>query len=494
MLYEFKGYDGQIELYENKIVIKRKGSARFTRGFALGEKEIFLKSISGIQVKKPGMQAGYIQFIFSGSKEIKKKNIMDVAKDENTVMFQGGNQKYQEALELKRRIESLMNQPMEVQTVSKADELLKYKQLLDSGAITEDEFNNEKNRLLSSNIVSQDSMSFHQQTTEVNRPYNNGWKQSVPANSAISLNHTNKHSGKRNGMQAFAIVLLVLAAIYFLMTFANPSDSLSENDISETNSELMSEEQTAMSTESTEIELTREEKEFVEAFGCNAEQAKQMYSIFEEIGLTLSNADKVSRREDLDNWDDDGSIAYEIADVIKVDGEQQCAYLYLINDFEVSDIRFLSCYLYEDGAFVQTAEEAVSVGWAASLFENECPIGVSATMTTDLIGTPVVEANITNNSDKNIAAVKILAHPLDVYSAPIQNYGYGEEYTSLNSDESISAGGSKTVSWSLYGYDTTKTVDLWVYSVYFEDGTQWGAYDGLSLEIMQKYGVYLTAE
>ena len=29
MLYEFRGYDGQIELYENKIIIKRKGRNDF---------------------------------------------------------------------------------------------------------------------------------------------------------------------------------------------------------------------------------------------------------------------------------------------------------------------------------------------------------------------------------------------------------------------------------------------------------------------------------
>lgn len=295
----------------------------------------------------------------------------------------------------------------------------------------------------------------------------------------------------------FVIICLVLSFVLpvVLLSIMLPEGNVNNSGSSEEmTSNLISEEQTDNSSESTEIELTREEKKFVEAFGCNAEQAKQMYSIFEEIGLTLSNADKVSRREDLDNWDDDGSVAYEIADVARVDGEKQSAFLYLVNDFEVSDIRFLSCYLYEDGAFVQTAEEAASVGWAAGFFENECPISVSATITTDLIGTPVVEAKITNNSDKNIAAVKILAHPLDVYSAPIKNYGYGEEYTSLNSDESISTGSSKTVSWALYGYDTTKTTELWIYSVYFEDGTQWGAYDGLSVEIMQKYGVYLTAE
>ena len=160
MLYEFRGYDGQIELYENKIIIRRSGFARLTRGFSLGDKEIYLKSISGIQVKKPGLNAGYIQFIFSGSKETKHAGIMKAAADENTVMFQGGIQKYHEAIELKSMIEKLLSQPLDKQNFSKADELIKYKQLLDAGAITESEYLNEKNRLLASSTTAADGVTF----------------------------------------------------------------------------------------------------------------------------------------------------------------------------------------------------------------------------------------------------------------------------------------------------------------------------------------------
>lgn len=147
MLNEFKGYDGQIELYENKIVIKREGGARWIRGFSLGDKEIYLKNLTGIQVKKPGMQAGYIQFIFAGSKEVKGSGIMKAANDENTVMFHGGNPKYQEALAFKQQVERLVEQAsrrVENTPVSSADELVKFKQLLDAGAITQEEFENQK--------------------------------------------------------------------------------------------------------------------------------------------------------------------------------------------------------------------------------------------------------------------------------------------------------------------------------------------------------------
>ena len=81
MLYEFRGYDGQIELYENKIIIKRKGIARATRGFTLGDKEIYLSSITGIQVKKPGIREGYIQFLVTGSQEVKGKGMKKAKND-----------------------------------------------------------------------------------------------------------------------------------------------------------------------------------------------------------------------------------------------------------------------------------------------------------------------------------------------------------------------------------------------------------------------------
>lgn len=300
--------------------------------------------------------------------------------------------------------------------------------------------------------------------------------------------------GKRRGIKKtyFVIACVVLAFLIFMLIAASQGELITDTEARSSITANTSS-PTKFESPGEEIALTHEEERFVQAFGCTATQAIQLYEVFDEVGLTLSGADKVTRREDLDNWDGDGSIAYEVADVVRVDGEQQRAFLYVTNDFQVLDIRFLSCYLYEDGAFVQTAEQAVNVGWSASLFEEDCPISVSASMSADLIGTPVVEATITNLSNQPVAAVRILAHPLDVYGDAIQSYGFGEEYINLTSDETLDAGESKTVTWTLYGYDTAKTAELWIYSVYFENGAQWGSYDSLSVEIMQAYGVALTA-
>ena len=64
----------------------------------------------------------------------------------------------------------------------------------------------------------------------------------------------------------------------------------------------------------------------------------------------------------------------------------------------------------------------------------------------------------------------------------------------LISDEPIAAGDGESIYWTLYGYDDAKTAKLWLYSVYFADGSQWGARDGLSLEQIQEFGVNLTAQ
>ena len=87
-----KGHTGQIDLYENRIDIKRKGFMAFALHGFDGTKSIFLKSITGIQFKEAGMMtAGYIQFVFSGSRE-NKDGLLDATKDENTVMFQQKDQ------------------------------------------------------------------------------------------------------------------------------------------------------------------------------------------------------------------------------------------------------------------------------------------------------------------------------------------------------------------------------------------------------------------
>ncbi len=87
-----EGINGQVKIFENRVEITRKGArAFFSHGFD-GTKIIFLKSISGLQFKECGkMTNGYLQFIFSGSKE-SKEGLLDAAKDENTVMFSAEQQ------------------------------------------------------------------------------------------------------------------------------------------------------------------------------------------------------------------------------------------------------------------------------------------------------------------------------------------------------------------------------------------------------------------
>jgi len=102
MIKSLKGTNGQIELHEDKVVIKREGlGAKLLSGaFTSGAKEIMIDSISGIQFKEARMTQGFIQFtipgegaggssskstftLFSGTGKNRQQ-------DENTVTFGSG--------------------------------------------------------------------------------------------------------------------------------------------------------------------------------------------------------------------------------------------------------------------------------------------------------------------------------------------------------------------------------------------------------------------
>lgn len=83
-ILKVKGSNGQIELYEKYIIIKREGLGNaLLHGMAAGHKLIFIKSITGLQY----MENGYIQFIFSGSEESHSGGVFNAVKDDNTVTF-----------------------------------------------------------------------------------------------------------------------------------------------------------------------------------------------------------------------------------------------------------------------------------------------------------------------------------------------------------------------------------------------------------------------
>ena len=128
-------------------------------GEALWSKSVPIDQITAVEVKAPsGLIPGYIQLNLSGSSAggYYVGNI-----NENTVMFRGMGE-YDHAEELRQYIQSWKQQsqaaavrPVQAVPVapatpafSVADELLKFKQLLDMGVITEDEFQKKKNELL----------------------------------------------------------------------------------------------------------------------------------------------------------------------------------------------------------------------------------------------------------------------------------------------------------------------------------------------------------
>jgi len=157
MIAEFKSGLGKLELHEDRVVIKRG----YLSGGGKTDKVIPLSSITDIQVKKPGLSAGYIRFITSGTEFFSFDDLRKNHQIDNAVHF-NGRARYEEALALKRRIEELMLRPQQAPeeeepvaaepaspaAFSVADELYKLKDLLDRGVITEEEFLRLKARLI----------------------------------------------------------------------------------------------------------------------------------------------------------------------------------------------------------------------------------------------------------------------------------------------------------------------------------------------------------
>lgn len=147
LIAEAVGVGGQLKLYENKVVIERKGFLAFCSHGSTGQKEILLKSISAIQFKKCGFTAGYIQFVFHGSQE-SKKGYFDASKDENSILFKPDQQKNFE--NIKNIIESKTSAKdnSKTQSIDGISEIEKLAGLKQKGIITEDEFTARKRKIL----------------------------------------------------------------------------------------------------------------------------------------------------------------------------------------------------------------------------------------------------------------------------------------------------------------------------------------------------------
>lgn len=147
---ELKGLNGIIYLYEDRIVISRKTLSGIIN-FGGGERTLFYNAIQGIEYS-----GGMLRIIPKGdpgrSYSLSFADMKEAQKDSNCILLSGGKQKQKIAQEIceiiKSKVKETNGQTQNVVEQSSADEILKFKKLLDEGIITQEEFEKKKQELL----------------------------------------------------------------------------------------------------------------------------------------------------------------------------------------------------------------------------------------------------------------------------------------------------------------------------------------------------------
>jgi len=132
-------------LTDTTLTIKRKGAMSVILQGLKGDKTIKLKNITSVQLKKPGMTKGYIQFSLSGGNE-NTKGVFKATQDENSIMFP--TKQYGEMLELKGYIDEYDSDSYKPSIKSNAEQIKEFKELCNNGIITQTEFDIKKKQLL----------------------------------------------------------------------------------------------------------------------------------------------------------------------------------------------------------------------------------------------------------------------------------------------------------------------------------------------------------
>jgi len=157
LIYEVDGNMGKtLKVFDDKCVISTKAGLKSAifGNLLSGDKEFYYTDITSVQFKNLGMTTGYLQFEYPGSHS--GNNFVS----ENSFTFSAtfGNSKYKKLKEempgiyedVQKRINAAKTpKNASVQAaVSPAEELKKFKELLDMGVITQEEFDAKKKQLL----------------------------------------------------------------------------------------------------------------------------------------------------------------------------------------------------------------------------------------------------------------------------------------------------------------------------------------------------------
>lgn len=146
-----------LDVYDNKVVFSSTKSTStvvtglvFGTSVTQGEKTIYYKDAIGVQYKPSSIVDGYIQVETAAGGVTSSSSQYG---GENSIQF-SGKERNAEAETIvdfiKKKIEEIKNAPVGgvVQQLSPAEELKKFKELLDEGIITQEEFDKKKKELL----------------------------------------------------------------------------------------------------------------------------------------------------------------------------------------------------------------------------------------------------------------------------------------------------------------------------------------------------------
>ena len=156
LVYDLAGVRGRhAKIYEDKVVLSVKaGIGSFITGnISDGEKTIYYADCIGVQYKASGFQIGYLQFETAGGiMNNKQSNFFN----ENTFTWDTTVQSNEKMEEVAKYVKDRVNYyktakhapVVAAPAISPAEELKKFKELLDMGIITQEEFDMKKKQIL----------------------------------------------------------------------------------------------------------------------------------------------------------------------------------------------------------------------------------------------------------------------------------------------------------------------------------------------------------
>ena len=146
-----------LDIYDNKVVFSStKSTSTLVTGLVFGtsvtqgEKTIYYKDAIGVQYKPSSIADGYIQIETAAGGVTSSSSQYG---GENSIQFSGKQSNADAEIIvafIKNKIEEIKNAPVGgiVQQLSPAEELKKFKELLDADIITQEEFDAKKKQLL----------------------------------------------------------------------------------------------------------------------------------------------------------------------------------------------------------------------------------------------------------------------------------------------------------------------------------------------------------